>query len=354
MKSSSVISVVALTVATATLALGGQTGCGNEEPGGTLLDGGGTSGAGGAGYPIGQSSVLGIACASDADCAAESGLTCITSTSAALDSGSPAHGICTAPCGQPGEFACKAIDGDAACVPFSQSTAYCMPGCRFGSPGIGEDKCRGRADLACVGVPDFELYTNVCQTDAECADGYVCSGACVRLTSACMPQCNGDADCETGQFCDFQFGYAGLCRGNPPSGLPTGAPCDPTARPDGCRGVCVGFSETIGICTDGCTVGANATCGWTGSGPADAMCVVAWQGDGTGDGGFCRPFCDCNGECTNSELLCRAFPVGAAESTRYGRRGYCTVPPAAGAGGSSGLSCAGGAPSGGGAGGSGG
>ena len=82
---------------------GGATGCGDEEKsgggtGGALLDGASGAGGGSAGTSTaGRNPNLGAACMSDGDCGA--GLQCMTDTSAAISGGSPAGGVCTAPCG---------------------------------------------------------------------------------------------------------------------------------------------------------------------------------------------------------------------------------------------------------------
>lgn len=349
MKTSSWISVVALSTAVVGGLLAGPVGCGSEEPGNHpgLLDGGGAGGAaastGGAGG-VGNSKALGLACASDADC--QDGLMCLTSTSGAIDSASPAHGICTMPCGSTSDTTtCKRISGDATCFPVSSTEAYCFAGCKLGTPFFGDVKCQQRPDLACAPGWDVETLAGDCQSDTQCPTGYQCLGKCVLVTTSCVPQCNADADCETGQHCDFQaaLAFPGLCRPNAPTGLPTGAACVPNAGVDVCRGVCIPVSDTVGECADGCTLGATETCGWSGTGPADATCQPYFTTSGAGDAGVCLQLCDCNDDCRNPAMICDAFAVGSSLATRSGRRGICNVPAAGGAGGASGLPCAGGA-----------
>ena len=134
---------------------------GNPGAGGDVIEGGsggsggtrnlgGSSGSGGSGAPVGATK-LGRGCIDDADCddTTAPGLDCITASETVLGNGAPPGGLCTAECASDDE--CTAFGAGARCYPFEENaeTGYCVEGCSFGAPGIGEIKCHNRDEFAC-------------------------------------------------------------------------------------------------------------------------------------------------------------------------------------------------------------
>ncbi len=289
----------------------GGTNTGGSDTGGTNTGGantGGTTtgGAGTGGTSPGIAS-LGQPCDADADC--EPAI-CIPP-----DLGAP-HGMCTVEC-----------TDDADCPQGSlclTDVGMCLEACTLG-PG---EKCRNRADLACMPVARLQGDAT-CTDDSDCSGDGVCSnGECRELVTACWFSCAGDFDCDPGLRCDFA---SGLCTDVELGPDPIGAECDPDAAEDTCNGLCMPFIDEnaeplYSACFGGCTFGRLEGCGWDGTGPADAACLVPRYVDGDiGDLGQCVALCDCNAECAHPDAACFAFAeLGAAElEDVFGRRGIC-------------------------------
>src|SRR5688572_21690099 len=172
-------------------------GSGGAAAGSTASAGsaGATSGSGGSlpGGGSGGSSTSGVgtvgkACAATSDCA--QGLECLTPSSTDLG-GSPVGGLCTLPCAADTE--CIAVDPNAWCVGFSDTTAYCFEGCLFDNGGPA--KCHDRLDFVCTGVDSLETEF-ACTSTAECGVNEVCvSNICTVVLTVCLPACGSDADC---------------------------------------------------------------------------------------------------------------------------------------------------------------
>jgi len=311
---------------------------GNSSLGGNSSGGVTAISHGGQGTPVTGPVVdgrLGSSCKKDGDCS--SGLICLTDTSQAIRGGSPGGGLCTTPC-TPRQDGCKGLSPGGVCVNFG-ANAYCMERCAF---GLGNPaKCHNRDEFACArlydsGAPELPA----CGPGDTCPAGTDCrSGSCYTLAYACLPQCRNDSDCPPGNFCDGKsaFGWTGgVCKTAPSPGLATGATCTQT---DQCRGTCGSFGDTS-ACRDGCVLGKEKQCGWTGVGPAPAACFVRFYGtEQQGDASACSQLCDCDRDCSNPALKCLPFRASSMSPKIYGRAGYCTEPP------SSGLACPnGGAP----------
>jgi hypothetical protein len=301
---------------------------GGELPGGQSgkASGGASGGAGGT-APT-ENGKLGSSCVSDAACA--DGLKCLRSDSDALLGGGPAGGLCTLSC-LDDKAACATAGAAATCVQFGAAQAFCLEGCAFGDPAASASKCHGRSDLACANVVDAsQAAAGVCDDDLDCGAGHSCAqGTCYVTAQACLPQCRSDADCEAGLHCDGGSAYGGpggLCRVAAATGLATGAVCQVAGHT--CRGACLPVGTDAGVCADGCSFGAEQSCGWSGQGAADAACLQLMYSDqGRGDAALCTPLCDCDADCSPS-TVCLAFPDDSTFDTRYGRTGLCVAPSA--------------------------
>ncbi len=242
--------------------------------------------------------LLGARCARDLDCSA--GLRCarkgadLTVDAARGEDDYPAAGICTLPCTTNDD--CLTLAEGAVChaaTPHASSPRYCLEPCRAGAttrwPALDPAKCHGRADLAC--------------SDA---------------TNACEPSCGDDANCASGDACEPT---RGACR----SGLAHGAVDVGGGAPCGSGGAwmmpSMGEAPTL-YCTEACTIGALAACGWDGrSSPAPAGCLLARRtGLGAGDRGDCARLCDRDADCASPS---RCLPLSGEEAATYGRAGWC-------------------------------
>jgi len=195
---------------------------------------------------------------------------------------------------------CKTLSANGLCVG-SGISAFCYEACLGGTPPITEAKCHNRAEMACNSLGAQGL-------------------------AACLPQCHGaQGECRPGTSCDFSsaIATAGLCRATAPAGLTTGAKCDPAPNAvDPCRGLCVPFSQTIGACGDGCTVGAPDGCNPTGSAKLEGFCLPVSSTDGAGDAGLCTKLCDCTADCGHPDMKC----LGNANlEAALGRKGICDI-----------------------------
>lgn len=301
-------------------ASGGAAGsAGAGGTGGVGADGGaGSGGSAGAPGDSGAQTPLGLPCSTDSDCG--SGLTCLASDSTALGGAGPAKGLCTADCtadlGKASSSICSAIDPAAVCVDLGAPGSphgVCLEGCSSGPDSLtsfSPDKCHGRPELACQPIYD--------SNNVSTGKGY------------CRPDCNSDADCG-GRTCNPR---TGLCDDQAAQGLPVGSSCTQPADggTDPCRGTCGAVVHSFGgapftyTCSERCTIGAVPSCGWSGTGPADAYCVFVYDANaGRGDQGACGQTCDCNSDCLDPDLVCVPFN-NSALVTELGHKGYCGDP----------------------------
>jgi hypothetical protein len=298
---------------------------------GPMTGGAGCAGAGGE-PPVTGSGKLGAECATTADCGA--GLSCVAPTDLVLADGAPPHGLCTAPC--TASEACDALSTGALCVPYGETEdGYCMQGCTFGDPPLGQTKCQGRTDQACL--PAFLVNTNdPCAGPEDCFSGEICNGTCQAVLAACIPTCTGDFDCEDGLYCNQQF-LNGTCVPDQPTGKPLGAPCavpgpnDP-AEPDECVGFCQADSAESdqGHCSASC--GLTSPCGWDAATEKfGGVCLYASsltaETGGVGDFGFCTPSCNCAADCDTDGVACEDLGLGPLGPDFVGQ-GLCFAPSA--------------------------
>lgn len=286
---------------------GGGTGGSSGNPG--RAGSGGTSGG------I-TATKLGQACVNDTQCNDPSapGLTCVTAKDTAFGDGAPPKGICTAPCNLTNEDDCSGFGAGALCYPFGETNdGYCVEGCRFGEPELGEpQKCHNRPEFACYPAL-FVPTTTSCIDDLQCDAGELCDqGVCVVIEAACLPSCRGDNDCADGLYCDQSF-LSGTCVPEKPTGKRLGEPCTVSdgGEPDECIGFCQPdeAGSTQGHCGNSCGLGRQ--CAWDPeSKKYDGLCLFLSSfttdgRDGTGDFGFCTLTCDCADECYDSRLSCQ-------------------------------------------------
>jgi hypothetical protein len=226
------------------------------------------------------------------------------------------------------------------CYPFgsdSGATAgYCVEGCSFGDPDIGQSKCHNRPEFACN--PALLGATNTaCATSDDCQGGELCvQGACNVIFPACLPSCRGDIDCDAGSYCDQSF-LNGVCVTAKQTGKGLGEPCTPNAasapdEPDECLGFCRADDDTgkTGHCATSCTLGQ--ACAYD---PAtkvfDGACLyisaITGNAAGVGDFGFCAPTCNCPADCQDATLGCESPPQGPLPA-QYRAGGLCFPPDA--------------------------
>jgi hypothetical protein len=280
--------------------------CGTNEPvngegaggGPAVLDGGagGRSGAGGrtgAGGGPSASGPVGKECAADGDCA--EGLFCMTARSNDIGGG-VAGGLCTADCDADPEV-CQALDPGAVCIGFTGLGSYCHELCE---PGGSPDKCDGRSDLSCRPVAADAAY--------------------------CGAQCRGDFDCGS-RYCDLG---SGRCLDELSGTLPMGAPCDPEAETNDCRGgFCLSVVNEAGdtlvsMCSGRCTLGAEG-CGIDPTvAEVPAACIYGPATADVGDRGSCGLLCDCNDDCRHPDMVCVPFDDAEIEQST-GHVGVCSV-----------------------------
>ena len=303
---------------------------------------GGTDTAGGAGPTT--ATKLGRACVNAKDCVdpAAPGLTCITSKDTVLDNGAPPKGLCSTTCTMPqGVDAdpCAALGPNGMCFPFGDSSGsgYCVEGCSFGMPDIGEAKCHSRPEFSCnPALLGTAPGAKACTTSDDCSAGDVCSqGQCAVVLTACLPSCRGDIDCDAGMFCDQSF-LAGTCVTKAPTGKALGEPCTVPAasapdEPDECIGFCQADTtgSSKGHCSANC--GLARECAWNpATSKYDGICFYGSALDDTGtvgDFGFCTPSCNCTDDCNDSRLACSLLSQGAL-STDFRGAGLCFAPDA--------------------------
>jgi hypothetical protein len=297
---------------------GGSGGTGTVLQGGTggrLTGRGGTTATGGSGGAAATTTAtkLGRACIDDNDCVdtAAPGLTCITEKDTSLADGAPPKGLCTAPCTSDDD--CSPLSTGSLCFPFNGDAgqSYCVEGCTFGQPGVGEpDKCHVRDEFACLPAGYIDTGT-ACTATSDCGDEELCfGGTCQLAVPACLPSCRGDIDCADGMYCDQSL-FSGVCVAKKPVGKGLGEPCTVNAagEPDDCLGFCRAddTGSTTGHCATSC--GILSPCGFNPDSKLfDGFClyasVLTVNTGSVGDFGFCTPTCNCTGECNDATLQC--------------------------------------------------
>jgi hypothetical protein len=244
-----------------------------------------------------SSGLPGATCQDDGDCRA--GLTCLTTSSTSLKGEGPSAGLCLAECARDPSV-CESLYPDTQCVVLDQGEtpasidddAFCLPTCKLGPPGEGDDKCRGRVDLVCA------------EDTAGTAAGY------------CRPSCRADLDCGD-RYCNLS---TGLCSDTPLSGDAVGAACNPAAPQ--CAGGCVEHGSNYAECSGVCRLNTPG-CGQLPSSkpPYDFWCYLdPSRVGGDGDLGYCTRACDCNDDCEREDAVCSPEETLTGET---GRRGVC-------------------------------
>lgn len=314
---------------------------GSGGSGGGVL---GRSGSGGSATQGGSNAVsptkLGKGCLTDTECVdkAAPGLTCVTGKDTVLGDGAPPKGLCTAPCvipqGPEDEDTCAALGPDALCFPFTTGAqeGYCVEGCTFGAPNIGEAKCHDRPEFACNPALLGATETTCVDTD-DCPAGDLCSdGLCNIVLPACLPSCRGDLDCDAGMYCDQSF-LNGTCVTAKPTGTKAlGEPCTvlDEGEPDECIGFCQADAATgdAGHCAATC--GLARQCAWNATTEKyDGVCfyasILTSETGDVGDFGFCTPTCNCTEQCNDPALACSLLTQGAL-TTDFRGAGLCFSP----------------------------
>jgi hypothetical protein len=323
---------------------GAATGTAGTRTAGGTNGRGGTDAAGGATDAPTAATKLGRACVSAKDCVdpAAPGLTCVTAKDTLLGDGAPPKGLCTATCTMPGDMEpdpCAALGSNGICVPFEANTdqGYCLEGCTFGDPDIGEAKCHNRSEFNCNAAL-FGDTKEPCTTDDDCPSPDFCggTGTCIIYATACMPQCRGDLDCDVGMYCDQSY-FGGTCLEEKPVGKELGARCTVPApnepdEPDDCLGWCRpdASGSSKGHCAANCSIGRQ--CSWNAETQKfDGICLYASfltvESGALGDVGSCTPTCNCSSECDKANVGCELLS-GQALSSDFRAPGLCFTPDA--------------------------
>jgi hypothetical protein len=311
---------------------GGNAGtAGNRNVGGSMA---GMSGAGGGA----SQTKLGSGCVNDGQCADTKapGLKCVTAMDPVLGVGAPPKGLCTIECDSDDQTTCEAYGPGALCYPFdADSTAgFCVEGCAFGEPEIGDLKCHDRPEFACNPAL-LGSTSDTCVETADCGAGELCiDGTCAIVFPACLPSCRGDIDCADGMYCDQSF-LSGVCLSEKPTGKALGEPCnvvpdDEPSEPDECLGFCQAdaVDSTTGHCAVTC--GLLSECAWNSDTEKfDGACfyasVLTAETGFIGDFGFCTPACNCPEECNDPALTCSLLTQGELTDAFKGP-GLCFSP----------------------------
>lgn len=323
--------------------LGGSGGSGGGRGGMTGRSGSvGTDGGDDTGTTA--ATKLGRACVADKDCvdAAAPGLTCVTSQDTVLGDGAPPKGLCTTTCTRPAvgeDDPCAALGPGALCVPFESNTdqGYCLEGCVFGKPDVGEVKCHDRSQFTCNAAL-FGDTQEPCTDDTDCQSPDFCGsgGTCIVYVTACMPSCRGDLDCDAGMYCDQSYG-TGTCVAKKPVGKELGARCTVPAanqpdEPDGCLGWCRpdATGSNQGHCSASCSIGEQ--CSWNPeTSKFDGVCFYASfltvDSGYLGDIGSCTPTCNCAADCDKAGVGCELLN-GQELSSDFRGAGLCFTPGA--------------------------
>jgi hypothetical protein len=254
--------------------------------------------------PIGSSSAgsgggapgnVGLACTADADCG--TGLLCsVPSVTDSVFGGGPAGGYCSTGCAE--NVDCPS---DSICLTTASGPGDCVLTCTLGpalttlDDPLSADTCRGRADLACVGLT---------------------GGGAV-----CLPTCGEDSQCPASRVCDPRLS---VCVTTPSTGLAAGAMCNPTAATPDCEGICVSFSGSdVTLCSEGCVLGGDPTTSSNCGGIDSGVCLYAPPGNGAGDYGFCSTACAKQDDCQNPAFWCD--PVFGVTGVGGVTNGYCSL-----------------------------
>ena len=269
---------------------------------------------------------LGRKCQTSTECGQ---LTCLTVSSTALGGEGPPGGMCTLSCtGKPPSW-CSGIDPGSICQMFAPGAEYCLKGCAPGpgssDAGFDPNKCYGRPDMGCT---------------------MLFSGG--GPAPACMPTCAGTQHCalsgSTNPACNWATGlctkaapqapaYGTTCMFGPSDG---GPPVDASVLdgggPQPCDGLCSpvpnpmtpGFPGAF-VCSGGCVVNPDASCGWDGTGIAQAACMKGFVPNATdlGDLGSCVQLCSCQKPCSDPNMVCTPNPDPILQQ-KWGQVGYCT------------------------------
>lgn len=243
--------------------------------------------------------VLGASCTTGAQCVSghcSDGVCCDSACGNACDAcsaalGASADGVCTYAVGE----------GSPSCAPFA---------CNGSSPWC----------------------PSVCSSNAECGEGFHCSGFTCVPGKPVGAVCSSNAECENGRCVDGRCcssACSGICERCDVEGAE--GVCSPAGRGTEPRSACVGGMLCDGSlrgCPGSCLVGGSAVAG-------DAVCPAdSW----CGADGVCRPgkslsaSCDRDGECASGHCVegvcCDSGCGGACAScTLPGRAGQCVVVP---------------------------
>lgn len=304
--------------------------------GGAVGGAGGSGATGGGGTGGTAQTKLGAKCTKDAECGA--GLTCLLASGTELDGEGAPKGLCTAECSADPSV-CGQFASNAVCLNYDTGKGYCLEGCSFGPSGLqafDSKKCHGRPEIACSGLLGSTAGSDCGPPNYDCPKGEACGNdnKCHPLIPACVPRCNADADCGTGLKCNPK---SGLCTAGAITGKKLGEACtvNEDAGTNDCEGVCINFGDDLRSCGSACTIGANPSCGWSGSGPAPSFCLYATSvvadngGPGLGDLGLCIQFCDCNADCKTPGLVCSDFGTSSDATSIKNflkRKGACFNP----------------------------
>jgi hypothetical protein len=179
----------------------------------------------------------------------------------------------------------------------SEGVAMCFERCTVGADP--EDKCHGRADVACEALSD----------DAP-TDGF------------CRPLCASDADCED-RSCDVRTGACVDAPSVPDTEL--GRKCSRERGADGCSGLCVSLSDDYNACGHRCAFGQPGDCAPLQSAAPRGGCLFTSPMGTIGDIGFCAELCDCAVDCSHPDAICDGF-TDPELARVFGRAGVCTPP----------------------------
>jgi hypothetical protein len=197
---------------------------------------------------------VGEACATDADCMGEAG-TCLTEDATGLPGG-----YCSAECVDDAD-----CPHDADCVMLAPGFLMCLAPCDLAAADACTRRGYGCAPGADPGSPGHCLPG--CEADDDCASGQRCdrsggfggAGACYTEGAALGDPCATDADCAMG----------GFCRTTKPDGYCVTVGCDYETN-TGCPGdgQCL-MPSRFAICFDGCTTDTECRPGYACTAPPD-------------------------------------------------------------------------------------
>jgi hypothetical protein len=204
--------------------------------------------------------------------------------------------MCTLACAS--DFDCLDVDSNGLCIPTSPDATegVCVLGCVAGDGLLGEVKCGGRLDMACLPVDTFAF---------------------------CVPMCGTDDDCPDGRVCDLGFGH---CVDELPPGDPIGAACDPEDGSTCSSAYCLAVGEDFGMCSGACRTGTIG-CGSGNAMPEDPgepICLALGGVGIDGDYGSCVQRCNCDLDCLHPDAKCWAIGESDEETiAEIGTVGLC-------------------------------